>query len=187
MRRHSYLLSLILLGYVSLAPHISAQPASADPGLESKTIKEKIKADEENLFPCYARGCGLAFLCNPQWEIRMVDKDSMIITISSEPFVTLAISRIDSKIGLLGQLNRSFFTEKQIYTDNFQNEYTTFAGRDAVLLRAFSKEEPDMRYLGYFYIYQGTLNSVLFAVYPQERWEDYKFFIKRIADSFRRI
>ena len=152
-----------------------------------QTVQERIDHDLASLQDCYARGCGLIFKCNPQWRVRVVDDYSSIITISTDPFVTLAISRIDTKIKLLGQLTRSFFQEKQIYLDNFREEYVSFGGDQAIELKAFSKFEPRMRYLGYFYINDDGLNSVFFAVYPKEHWDDYKFFIRKLAASFQRI
>jgi len=143
--------------------------------------------DDKGLITCFSQACQVSFLCNPDWKIRILDEFSTIITLSEDPFVTVAISRVDADIHLLGQLSRSFFKEKGLYQDNFQKDYASFAGGRAIELKAFSKIEPDMRYLGYFYIHNDALNSVFFAVYPKDRWDDYKFFIRKIAGSFKRI
>ena len=153
----------------------------------STDIKDRIDGDEENLVTCYARESGVKFLCNPNWKMKVVDQNSTVITISSKPFVTMAISRVDAKISFLEQLTKDFFKQRKLYLDNFQKDRVPFAQGDAIQLKAFSQIEPDMRYLGYFYIHDSKLNSVFFAVYPKENWEDYKFFIKKIRDSFSRI
>ncbi len=174
-----------------LAAGCLAAPARAqepkDPESLRREILERIEHDRQNLVTCYAHACGLTFQCNPQWRVRVVDEYSTIITISADPFVTLAISRIDSDIRLLGKLTKSFFQDKQIYMDNFRKEYVPFGGGDAIELKAFSKFEPGMRYQGYFYVNDNGLNSVFFAVYPKQHWDEYKFFIKEIAGTFKRI
>jgi len=171
-------MAMLVVGLFFIPARLWAQPGELNPSAP-------IKAEE--LMDCYARSSHVMFRCDPDWKVRIVDEHSTIITISSDPFVTLAISRIESPIRYLGQLNRSFFASGRIYLDNFRNDYVKFAGGDAMQLKAFSKSEPDMRYLGYFYLNDAGLNSVFFAVYPKESWDDYKFLIKRITDSFRRL
>ena len=102
-----------------------------------------------------------------------------------EPYISIAVSRISAKIKFLEEITPSFLRETGLYQDNFQISWATFAGRKAVEIKAYSKFEPDMRYLGYFYKNEDSLNSVFFAVYPKEKWNDYKFYIKEIKESFK--
>jgi len=176
-----------LISSACLVLCLTVSPVWAQAGQEPEAIQDRITRDQISLVDCYAHACGLTFKCNPQWKVRVVDEYSTIITISTEPFVTMAISRIDSEIKLLGQLTKSFFQDKKIYSDNFQKGYVSFGGKDAIELKAFSKFEPRMRYLGYFFVDENGLNSVFFAVYPKEHWDDYKFFIKELAGTFQRI
>jgi hypothetical protein len=134
---------------------------------------------------CQLQDYGVKFSCDPKWIQEQVDVSAMMYTISAEPFVSMTISRVDSKTLYLEQLDRNFFAEQNLYAENFQRTRVPFGGGEAIELKAFSRKEPNMRLLGYYYFYQSQLYGILFAVYPQERWEDYKFLLQKIIESFQ--
>jgi len=190
MRYRFYIKARTLVLLVLLVLTISSVGKAeryVDLTVDSELIEERILADKENLVTCYVRSCGLKFLCNPNWHMKIIDENSTLITISQEPYVTLAISRIDADVKYLGQLSNEFFEGKNLYLDNFRKDYADFAGTNAIELKAFSLMEPDMRYLGYFYFNEKKLYSVFFAIYPKDYWDKYQFLIREVRQSFQII
>jgi hypothetical protein len=162
-------------------------PKISEPPLVSENKGAAAGRLSQNWKTCYVERCGISFSCSMDWKIRIIDENSTLITISDEPYVTLAISRVNAKVRLIEQLSDDFIESTGLYMTNFKKDWVKLAGKDAVELKAFSRFQPDMRYLGYFFIHDSNLTSVFFAVYPKRKWEEYQPIIKRIKDSFQRI
>jgi len=148
---------------------------------------EPQKAESEKWATCYVESSGVKFRCNLDWPVERVEDRLTMFTISEDPFITVTITRFDGEMQYIQQLTRSFFESRNIFLENFQKEEITFAGQEARKLKAFFKEEPDMRSTGYYYIHNSSLHSVLFAIYPRAKWDEYKFMIQEIVDSFEPI
>lgn len=125
----------------------------------------------------------IKFPCHPDWEIETVENAALII-MKKEPDITGIIARLDSRIKFLPQLTRDFLEEKGRYSDGFRIETVNFAGRSAVKVKAFSRENPDKRLLDYYFIHQETLFGLLFSVEPKDETEEAMFLFKAIADGF---
>ncbi len=149
--------------------------------------EEKDRSEKGKWATCTVENSGVKFRCNRDWPVERVEDRLTMFTISEDPFITVTITRFDGEMKYIQQLTRSFFSSRDIFLDNFQEEEVTFAGQPAVKLKAFFKEEPDMRSTGYYYIYDSSLHSVLFAIYPKEKWDEYKFMLQDIANSFEPI
>jgi len=152
--------------------------------LHVNVLKEKIREQNKGLFDCRLYDPSMEFLCNPDWETQKV-QGTTIIKVSVDPYVAMSVSRVSSDIVYVEQLSHSFFEERKLYEKGFTQDFVKLAGMDAVQVKAFSKREPDMRFLSYFFFHKGTLYNILFSVYPKERWEEYKFLFKRIKNSFK--
>ena len=142
------------------------------------------ETEKNNLVTCTSEQYNIKFLCNLKWTLKFIDDDTTMFTISKSPYVTLTISHIDEDISFLAQVTKSFLEKKNIYAENFQRARFPFAGGESIKVKAFSKIEPDMRFVSYFFLNDKGLNNVLFSVYPKSKWDDYKFLIKEITESF---
>jgi len=132
---------------------------------------------------CVNQPLEIKYLCREDWKVRDVD-GSVLIIISSDPTVTLTITKIDSSVNFLSQLTQPALQDMDLYAEGFQTEQVNFAGRDALKVKAISKKYSDIRILDYFLVHDRNLYGVLFSVYPKEHWENYQFIIKKIVESF---
>ena len=135
------------------------------------------------LHTCRDDQFGVKFLCDTNWELEIHD-DAVLLIISSDPAVTMTVAKTATPLTYLSQMNIKFLEDMGNYSDGFQTEQTRLAGHDAVKVKAFSREFPEVRVLDYYILRDKNLYSVLFSVNPKEEWERYKFFIKQIVDSF---
>ena len=132
---------------------------------------------------CRLDDYGLTYLCNPGWIVEKQD-DVTLVVVSTDPLIMITVRFPDSKIKLLAQLSKIYFQDKQWYQPGFQKEGCTFAGREAIRIKAFPSDNPEVRVTDYFFMNQGKLVGVFFSVFPKERFEETQFQIKEIADSF---
>jgi len=140
--------------------------------------------DAEEFETCTDRQLNIKFSCKENWKLLPID-NAVLIVISSEPAVTLTIAKMDSDIVFLGQLTKMKLQEMGLYQDGFQINRVKFAQRDALEIKAFSKQYPGRRLLDYFFVHNQALHGVLFSVHPKEQWDEQQFLIRQIADSFQ--
>ncbi len=133
---------------------------------------------------CENEELGIRYFCSPQWKRRDID-NAVLMIISSEPAVTLTITKIDSNIIFLEQLTKSLLDEKGLYADGFETGWKTFGDKKAIQVKAFSKQYSGRRLLDYYFMHNSELYAVLFSVHPKEQWDKYKFLIKQIRESFQ--
>lgn len=150
---------------------------------KSSIMSETVKSDMEHFEICKDAQLGIKFYCSSDWKLRVVD-NAILIIISSDPSVTLTIAKIDSNTRFLAQLTDKVLKEKDLYLDGFQAERVSFAGVEALQVKAFSQQHPDRRLLDYFFIHGNSLHGILFSIEPKEKWEEYKHFVKMVADNF---
>lgn len=131
---------------------------------------------------CDEAELAVRFLCNPDWEYH-VSGDALLVVISKEPVVTATFARVDAEINYLYQLNKTELASRNLYRKGFKADLRKVNGNDVMVVRAFSRSEPQRRVLDFFYIHQGELFGALFAVHPIDNWDDYKFLIKTISES----
>jgi hypothetical protein len=129
---------------------------------------------------------GFEFFCDPNWKWKRV-KDTMMIIISTKPMVTCTITKLDSPIKYLSQLTDDVLMEKKLYQDGFHTERVKFLDREAVHVKAMSRNFENIRLSDYFFVRHQALYGILFSVYPSEEWGNYKFAIKKILQSFKEI
>lgn len=129
---------------------------------------------------------GIEFTCEPTWKWKRTN-DAILIIISSKPMVTMTITKIDSPIKFLGQITDSYLRERALYAEGFQVERVKFLDDEAVYIKAISSHYPDIRLSDYLFIKNNSLYGVLFSVKPREEWDNYKFSIQEIIQSFRNL
>ncbi len=129
---------------------------------------------------------GVEFSCESTWKWKRTN-DAILIIISSKPMVTMTISKVDSPIKLLGQITDSYLRERGLYAEGFQAERVKFLDGEAVHVKAISRDYPDIRLSDYFFIKNNSLYGVLFSVKPNEEWDNYKFDIQEIIQSFQNL
>lgn len=149
--------------------------AYAQPGREDMIAKYELQT-------CTEAALQVQFLCNPSWDYHL-SEDALLVVISSEPLVTATFARMDAEINYLYQLNKNTLANKNLYRKGFKADLREVNGEDVMVVRAFSRSEPQRRVLDFFYIHQGQLFGALFAVHPIDSWDDYKFLIKTISES----
>jgi len=132
---------------------------------------------------CIDSNLGVKFHCNPNWVIQQ-NEDNLVVTISSYPEVTFTIEKTKLRIGFLSQLTQWSLNKMQRYAEGFGTERNTIANREALKVKAFSKENPRVRLSEYYLIHNLTLYRVVFSIQPKDEWDNYKFLIKMIMDSF---
>lgn len=142
---------------------------------------ESTENQESNI--CVNPKLGIQFYCEDKWKVRMLD-DAVLVVISSEPMATVTVARIDTDIKYLSQLTHKVLKDKELYKEGFRAERSKLGGKDTLQIKAFSKQYADRRVLDFFFIHEEALYGVLFAVYPKDSWDQYKFLIKNIVDSF---
>ena len=135
---------------------------------------------------CSEAALQVEFLCNPAWDYHL-SEDALLVVISQDPMVTMTFARMDSEINYLYQMNKNELAKKDLYRQGFKADLRKVNGQDALVVRAFSRSEPQRRVLDFFYIHQGQLFGALFAVHPIDSWDEYKFLIKTISESIELI
>jgi hypothetical protein len=132
---------------------------------------------------CQTAEYGVKYWCDTQWESQDASDGEMFV-ISSSPKVTLEFAHTDKKIVFLGQVNTFLLSELGDYKAGFRTERVKFAGREAIVVKGFDKNNPETRYQDYYFIHDNKLAGVKFALSPKEQWDEGKFLIKKVADSF---
>ena len=132
---------------------------------------------------CRLDDFGLTYLCDPRWIVEKQD-DLTLIVVSNDPLIIITVRYSDPKIKFLVQMNKVYFQERSWYLPGFQTESAIFAGRDAIRVKAFPSDNPQVRVTDYYFMNRGRLTSVFFSVFPKERFEEAKFRVKALADSF---
>lgn len=135
---------------------------------------------------CYAQDLGVVFLCEPQWGVRIIGKD-IIVIISETPAVTLTISQLSSQYRFLEQLSVEELKRLELYQEGFSTEPVVLDAKKALKIKALARENAQRRLADYFVILRGRLYGFLFSVQPKEDWEEYQLIIDRIVKSIRFI
>ena len=169
---------IFLLFFFFLPVNWAAAQSSVEP-LSPVAIADTSK---EDLLTCKDEELGVRLLCNPDWELQ-TDKETILIIISSDPAVTLTIARQKTPLISVEQLSNTLLTELGQYEEGFDTERIHLAGQEAIKVKGFYKSYPQIRLLDYYLIHNSSLYMVLFSVNPKEKWDDYKFLIKRITES----
>jgi len=146
--------------------------------------KENILKEHAQQHFCSNEELGIRYYCEPEWKRRDID-DAVLTIISSSPAVTLTITKIESNIVFLEQLTKSVLEEKELYADGFQVDHVKFSDKEAIQVKAFSKRYAGRRILDYYFIHNSKLYAILFSVHPKENWDEYKYLIKKIGESFQ--
>ena len=136
------------------------------------------------LHECKDQTLGLQFLCNPDWELEAHDQ-SMLIIISSDPAVTLTISKAKSPVIFFEQLTDTALKEMGQYVDGFTKEKVQIAGENATKVMGYSIGYPEIRLLDFYFLRDFELYSILFSVNPKEKFSDYESLFISIITSIQ--
>ncbi len=151
--------------------------------------EEKMKLNRfknETLQYCRDDELGIRILCNPQWHLRAEDK-SLLLIISQNPRVTMEIAKLNKRIKSLNQLNRFYFEDVGYYAEGFATEKISLDDLTAIKVKAYSKDFPQIRIIDYYFLRGEEMYVLFFSVDPQEKWNDFKFLIEKVAKSVKFI
>ena len=154
---------------------------AADSSSPSQPVHQSA-VKEIPLHECTDDRMAVKFLCNPDWKLE-TKENTLFIIIEETPSVTLTIARSDSPVIFLKQLTKPVLQEMGQYEKDFQTQDVKLNNSDALMVSGYSKDHPDLRLLDYYLIHDVQLYSILFAVAPKERWDDYEELIKKIVGS----
>jgi hypothetical protein len=144
--------------------------------------KTTVNGVEIPLYSCTDDEFKLKVLCNPDWGLETYS-EAFLMAISEDPAVTLTIVKLKFKIEDISQLTDLYLQETKHYAKGFATERVLFAGHEAVMVKSFAAEYPEIRLLDYYVIHEGQLYGFFFSVNPKESWDDYQFLIKKISQS----
>ena len=151
--------------------------------IEEET-QEKIVTDLQN---CQLEQIGVQFLCDPAWDVVPYAGGIDRIIVQEQPLIALGIDKLDKKYRFLAQLNSLAFEKMGFYKDGFKTERVSFAGHEAVLVKAYSALKDSTQRRDYFYIYEGNTVHISFSLEDEEWAKGDQNYLKVITDSFQKM
>jgi hypothetical protein len=156
----------------------------------AKPLVEVSSASEQTL-PVSLRKCtseeiGITFDCDPSWKLNRKER-TLKVTISQNPLVEMDIEESEQTIHFISEINEAAFAGMGRYEEGFHFEHLTHCDRETIKISGYLKGHPQARVSDYYLIDHLKMHSVKFTVDPKEAWEDYKWLIKDLADSFHLV
>lgn len=146
--------------------------------------------NREELEEIVARVCqfpqlGVRFVCDPDWPVVPSEEGAERVLISTDPYITMGIERVNKKFRFLVQINKIYLEKTGLYKEGFQIENVEFAGHDAIMVKAVSAFKDSTQRRDYFYMHDGAMIHISFML-PNTEWtvEDQQN-LKQITKSFQ--
>jgi len=133
---------------------------------------------------CQMKDWGVQFACDLSLEVIDKNQEVIQVVLSKDPMVTLSWERFNNNVRFLGQLNRFFFEKFDFYQDGFKTESVQFAGHQAVLVKGYAKQQPDVQTRDYYYLYGDKLFGVFFRLSSIDKLGAGELVVKKAKDSF---
>jgi len=128
---------------------------------------------------------GVRFSGNFGWQVDEVKDKMALYHIKDNPKIEFMIFRFGIDLILVEQLSRYRLENMAKYADNFAMEMTEVAGKKALKIKAYKKDDPDTRLLDYYFLrWENNLFALMFSVKPKSEWENYQYLFQDIVDSF---
>ncbi len=139
-------------------------------------------AGNEEIYTCREPEFGVKFLCSPDWTVHFDDRADMFV-IEEDPEVILMIARETTGLISIEQLTHDWLSKSGNYADGFDIERLKVDGFDAVKVKAYDKQDNDIRLTDVYIIRGGHLYKILFSVAPKTEWEKYQFLFEKVLTS----
>ncbi|MBF0477954.1 MAG: hypothetical protein HQL26_00570 [Candidatus Omnitrophica bacterium] len=179
----NFKLAFLVLPIVFLGASMSDAKKSVSTVLDNK----KSISVKRSQGICYSEKAGVSFKCKNSWNLTVMDGANLFNS-KEMPHLTVSVSTMVVDFTVLEELDHGFLHSTGLYSDNFQREHVMCAGRPALKIKAYAKDNPHMRYVGLFFLKNKELTSILFSVYPEKKyWDQYQFTIKEMIDSLNFI
>lgn len=154
-------------------------------GLAKETVapngQPKIK---EDLQFCRDDKMGVKFLCDPDWEL-VTDKNMLMVVLSSNPVVSMTISKSDKPVIFIQQLTESVIKEMGQYAPGFKTEMVRWGQREVVKVEGIADGHPGTVLRDYYLIKDMNLYGLLFATESSNGFAGFEPLIDRILESFQ--
>ena len=187
MKKYFYLLCALALFVLAILSFVRSDKIFTS--FKGNELKEEgISKQKKTVLPgfslkqCRDNELGIGFLCEFGWQQRKVDH-ALIITIHTDPDVKMKVLMIPIDIKYIQQLSHERLSALGKYKEGFVIEETQVAGLNAIKIKAFAKEDPNIRLSDYYFVRNESLYSVLFSINPKDAWDEYKFLFQEIIDS----
>ncbi|MFT5387918.1 MAG: hypothetical protein ACI9E5_001053 [Candidatus Omnitrophota bacterium] len=149
--------------------------------LEPSAPSKVSRRSEEYGFCSYDK-LHIGFRCHLDW-LYAQDKNNFRAVISQDPEVTFSIISVDSGVKFLSQLSAKRLDSFDLYAEGFAIERATMADQKTIKVKAFSKQNANVRLTDYYFVNDNKLYGVLFSVTPKSRWDEVQHLIDYIAKS----
>ena len=173
---------------ISLIYTVASSKQKSDVSEAVKTVKlpnelKQYQESDRRLKSCTEKNLRIKYLCDFSWVDLHENPDMMFVDISENPSVKFKFLKIDIDILTIHQLSREKLQAIGQYGDGFVTEATTVAGYEAIKVKAFARENPDVRLTDYYFVKDHSLYSVMFSVNPKTEWDNFQFTIRDIVNS----
>ncbi|MCA9401117.1 MAG: hypothetical protein KC713_05785 [Candidatus Omnitrophica bacterium] len=145
------------------------------------------KQEVSKVQTCKMKNLGVQFTCNLSWKVINEESGDGVIVLSDDPLVTLTWKQMEHKIRFLGQLNTMFFEKLGAYENGFRTEKVDFAGFQAVMVKGYTNGQSDAQVRDFYFVKDDQLVNVSFSLSPKERWDDGKFLIEEVRNTFAKL
>ncbi|MFP4473597.1 MAG: hypothetical protein ACLFPX_07025 [Candidatus Omnitrophota bacterium] len=139
---------------------------------------------DHRLESCFDDQLEVRFDCHPDWEVHFNDQ-SDIFVISEDPAVLLTIARRETDFKSLEQLTPGVLEEFAQYADGFRTERVSIDGIPAIRVKAFDRTYPQIRLADHYFLKDGYLYMIFFSVTPRKAWDDYRYLLRDVLQSFQ--
>lgn len=136
----------------------------------------------EDYETCRDDALGLRFACRSDWAIEFSDLTDRFV-ISEDPLVEMTIVKEPTRLVSIEQLSVDILTGMNRYGEGFQTERIDAAAFQAVKVKAFSADDPELRLTDVYFLRGGALYKIYFTVSPREAWEVYQFLWEKVVFS----
>ena len=128
---------------------------------------------------------GYRIKCNPDWIMSDEPNSvSIIIVDAAELQVTATISNSDEQGVSLNVLTPEKLRLMGQYGEEIRMDRVKIGGADALQVKAFAQDLPDMQLLDYYAVKDKRLYTIFFAVNPAEKFDDFKELFETMIHSF---
>lgn len=153
------------------------------PCSDTSFAKSKKGGPNEEMGWCTDKSLNVGFLCRSDYDTRL-ENGRLVTTLSKEPSVVLSVEKTRLRLGFLSQISKSYLEDSGLYADGFGEEHVRIAGRETLYVKAYGRQNENMRLADYYLINHLELYHLSFSIEPKDQWDNYKFVVKKIAESF---
>jgi len=145
--------------------------------------KTKKGGPDEGMVWCTDKTLNVGYLCRADYDTQL-ENGRLVTTLSKEPSVAFKVEKTQLKLGFLSQISKNYLEDSGLYADGFAEEHVRIAGRETLYVKAYGRQNENLRLADYYLINHLELYHLSFSIEPKDQWDNYKFMVKKIAESF---